>query len=568
MPDVHITIDGLAGEVPAGSTVLEAAQRLGVDIPTLCHHPAIAPIGSCRVCLVQVEKQRVLQPACTFPVSEGMVVHSRSEQVVDARRFVLQLLFSERNHFCMFCQMSGSCELQSLAYEYGLDHWEFDRAYPHYEVDASRKYFVHEPNRCILCRRCIRVCEQLVGNSTLGLKARGVKTEVIADLDVPFGESSCVSCGTCLQVCPTGALDDRSSAFMGATAEITRVKSRCVACGVGCGVELVVRDGRVIRVEGDWGAEPNHGLLCEIGRFALLNEARERLRTPLVRTEAGLREASWEEATALIALKLGEAGADVTTLIAGTASTEAGAAIVRSFPGDQAVIGEASAPVASDPIALLDDADCFVVVGVDLTRDLQVAGFAIKRGVRNRQVPLLLVADGPNGLEPWAAIQTTAERLDDVIKTAGAALRPVIVADAASSATAEALRKALPKARLLCLAHGGNAVGLASTGLRAPAQGKRTTAYYVLAGEIAPVGADLMLALREAPFVAVQASFRQPWDAVADVILPSPVMFEKTGSLANAEGRMLQLVAAVPYAAPSEVRVIEEIAAGLRSAQG
>ena len=237
MSEVRLTINGQPVVAQSGQTILEAAQAAGIDIPVLCHHPSLSSWGACRMCVVEVKGMRGLQTACTCPIADGMEVQTETESAVSVRKFVLELLFSERNHYCMFCQMSGSCELQSLAYEYGLDHWEFDRAYPHYAVDASRKYFVHEPNRCILCRRCIRACEQLVGNSTLGLKNRGVNTEVIADLDVPFGESSCVSCGTCLQVCPTGALADRASAYMGATEEVARVKSRCSACGVGCGYQ-------------------------------------------------------------------------------------------------------------------------------------------------------------------------------------------------------------------------------------------------------------------------------------------------------------------------------------------
>jgi len=393
-----------------------------------------------------------------------------------------------------------------------------------------------------------------------------VNTEVIADLDVPFGESSCVSCGTCLQVCPTGALADRASAYMGATEEVARVKSRCSACGVGCGVELVVRDGRVIRVDGDWDAEPNHGLLCELGRFTLLNEGRERVRVPLLRTASGYRDASWEEATTLVARELQRAGAGLTTLLAGVASTEAGAAIARSFPGDQALIGDGLSAPSGEPLTILDEADCFIVVDIDLTKDLQVAGFAVKRGVRNRQVPLLLVSDGANGLDSWATSRTTPDQLDAVIATASAAQTPVIVAGAGSPVAVETLRAALPQAHVLRLARVGNAVGLASVGLRAPSADKVVAAYYVLAGEISSPGADL-LALREAPFVVVQASFRQPWDAVADVILPTPVLFEKTGSLVNAEGRALQMAAAAPYDGPSEVEVIERVAAGLKESK-
>ena len=215
MATVQITINGQEIAAQAGQTILQAAREAGIDIPTLCEHPQLEPIGACRICLVEVEKQRTLQPACTFKISEGMVVHTESEKVVESRKFVLELLFSERNHYCMYCQMSGDCELQNLGYRYGLDSWQYPRPYTPLSVDATRQYFVMDHNRCILCRRCIRACQELVGNYTLGLGGRGANSMIVADMDVPFGNSSCISCGTCLQVCPTGALMDRHSAYRG-----------------------------------------------------------------------------------------------------------------------------------------------------------------------------------------------------------------------------------------------------------------------------------------------------------------------------------------------------------------
>ncbi|MGC8838418.1 MAG: 2Fe-2S iron-sulfur cluster-binding protein, partial [Anaerolineae bacterium] len=239
MATVNITINGQKILAKPGQTVLEAALDAGVDIPRLCHHPAVKPYGACRVCLVEITGQRTLQPACTFPVSEGMEVFTESPKVVEARRFVLYLLFSERNHYCMYCQMSGDCELQALAYRYGLDYWKYPRPFTPLPVDASRTYFVMDHNRCILCRRCVRACGELVGNYTLGVRQRGANTMICADLNVPFGESTCLSCGTCLQVCPTGALMDRRSAYRGLEKDVERVKSVCAVCSVGCGVELV-----------------------------------------------------------------------------------------------------------------------------------------------------------------------------------------------------------------------------------------------------------------------------------------------------------------------------------------
>ncbi|MHB0857924.1 MAG: NADH-quinone oxidoreductase subunit G [Anaerolineae bacterium] len=561
MPQINVTIDGISGTVPAGSTVLDAAEHLGVRIPTLCHQRCIKPIGACRICLVEVEKQRALQPACTFPVSDGTVVHTASPKVVDARRFVLQLLFSERNHFCMFCQSSGSCELQSLAYEHGLDQWVFDRTYPSYQVDASRPYFSLDPNRCILCRRCIRACDELVGNNTLGLMNRGAETEVIADMAVPFGESSCVSCGTCMQVCPTGALMDRASAYMGAETEVTRVKSRCTACSVGCGVELVVRDNRVLRVEGDWDAEPNRGLLCDIGRFSLLHEKRTRLTAPMVRGEAGLAPATWDEALAAIASRR---GAPLQAVVSGLATQEAAEAVMSRFPGEKTVLeGEGACPPAD--LAALDKADCFIVVSTDLTRDYQVAGFAIKRGCRHRHAPLILVGDLENGLSAWAWARFSMAEAEKALPMAAQAQNPVILTDSAGRAVAARLAEALPQAKVVALAPGGNSLGMASVGLQqafAPSDASGDS-YYLLAAERAQPSQALLQALEGAAFVVIQAAYLQPWDEVADVLLPSPLVFEKEGTVVNTEGRANRLAAAVQNGRPSEVEVIERVGAVL-----
>lgn len=164
---VTLTIDGIQIEVAEDTTVLNAAELAGIQIPRLCHHPNLKPYGGCRLCMVEVEGARILQPSCTLPVTNNMVVHTNTLKVQDARKFVLSLIFSERNHFCMYCQVTdGDCELQNAAYDQDMTHWPLTPNYSPFTVDASHKNFVLDNNRCILWRRCVRACGDLVGNYT------------------------------------------------------------------------------------------------------------------------------------------------------------------------------------------------------------------------------------------------------------------------------------------------------------------------------------------------------------------------------------------------------------------
>lgn len=400
---ISVTIDGKKIEVPAGTTVLRAAEMAGIEIPTLCNHPELTPYGGCRLCLVEVEGARTLQTSCTLPVSTGMSVLTNTPRVRQARKFILTMLFSERNHFCMYCQMSGGdCELQNAAYGEDMSHWPLQPNWQPFPVDGTHEYIVMDHNRCILCRRCVRACGELVGNFTLGVSERSSHTMLIADLDTPYGESSCVSCGTCVQVCPTGALIHRQSAYLGREADVERTKSTCVGCSVGCGVELVVRDNRLVRIDGDWDAPVNQGILCKVGRFEPLDEDRERVLSPLVRKNGSLEAATWEEALDHLVTRLkplaGKNGDGVAALASTRLPNEVlhlfkqlfankfGSQMVTSIeegvtvalPGQ--VARDLGKPFEGD-LEALKSADCVIAIGVDLVENHQVAGFFVKRAL-------------------------------------------------------------------------------------------------------------------------------------------------------------------------------------------
>ncbi len=206
-----LQIDGNDVSARADQTVLEAATEAGINIPTLCHLDGLSEVGACRLCLVEIKGSPRLFPACVTRVEEGMEVTTQSERLAKYRRTILELLFAERNHICSICVSNGNCGLQNLAQSQGLTHIEFPYRNPHLSVDASHERFTMDHNRCILCTRCVRVCAEIEGAHTWDVMGRGVNSRVITDLDEPWGSSpSCTNCGKCVQVCPTGALFEKS----------------------------------------------------------------------------------------------------------------------------------------------------------------------------------------------------------------------------------------------------------------------------------------------------------------------------------------------------------------------
>jgi bidirectional [NiFe] hydrogenase diaphorase subunit len=205
-----LKIDGRDVSGREDETILTVAAENGIRIPTICHLEGLSSVGACRLCLVEVEGSKKLLPACVTEVEEGMVVTTRSERLDHYRRTILELLFSERNHVCSVCVSNGHCDLQSLAQSLGMTHVSVPYLYPRHEVDASHHRFVVDHNRCILCTRCVRVCDEIEGAHTWDVMGRGNECRVVTDLSLPWGNSeSCTSCGKCVQVCPTGALFEK-----------------------------------------------------------------------------------------------------------------------------------------------------------------------------------------------------------------------------------------------------------------------------------------------------------------------------------------------------------------------
>jgi len=203
-------IDGRDFSAAAEESILDVARQNQIFIPRMCELEGLSTVGACRLCLVEVKGASKLLPACVTRVEEGMEVTTTSARLENYRRMIVELLFSERNHICSVCVSNGHCELQSMAQRLGITHIPFPYRYPKEQVDASHDRFVIDHNRCILCTRCVRVCDEIEGAHTWDVMGRGIGSHVVTDLNQPWGSSeTCTSCGKCVHVCPTGALFEK-----------------------------------------------------------------------------------------------------------------------------------------------------------------------------------------------------------------------------------------------------------------------------------------------------------------------------------------------------------------------
>ncbi|MBI4517030.1 MAG: formate dehydrogenase subunit alpha [Deltaproteobacteria bacterium] len=285
-----ITIDGRRVSAAPDTTILAAAAQAGITIPALCHHPQLRPVGVCRICVVEVQGARTLQAACTRTVEPGMVVATGSAAVLAARRTLFELLLADHPVPCAR-ERDGGCELEALARQHGVLSSRFARRdwqnWPDWR-DHSSPVIAVDRRACILCDRCIRACNETQSNDVIGRAGKGFATHIAFDLGQPMGESSCVSCGECAAVCPTGALVDKPLSQLDMTApaggDLRVVDSVCPYCGVGCAIRYHVRDNTIVRVAGRAGSPVNRGRLCVKGRYGFdYVQHLDRLTVPLIR---------------------------------------------------------------------------------------------------------------------------------------------------------------------------------------------------------------------------------------------------------------------------------------------
>lgn len=299
---VMLTIDGRPVTVSPGTSVLEAARKLGISIPVLCHHPKLSITGACRVCIVEVNG--VPETSCTAEVKEGMKVITNSPYIESLRRDVIDLILSDHPYDCMVCERAGDCELQELAYKYQIRTPVFRGERRTYAKRDGNPFIERDMEKCILCGRCVKVCDEVQGVGAIDIAYKGFGAKVCP----PFERDlDCEFCGQCVMVCPSGALSGKQWTGKGRYWNIREVDTICPYCGVGCSITLHVKGNEIVRVTAKEGRGVNDGLLCVKGRFGYqFVSSPDRLTTPLIRKNGELVPATWDEALDFTAAKLRE----------------------------------------------------------------------------------------------------------------------------------------------------------------------------------------------------------------------------------------------------------------------
>ncbi len=416
MPENIITIDGRQLEFEAEETILEVARRNGIFIPTLCHIKGARPTGACRICVVAVEGARTFLPACATPAAPKMVVHTHSPSVIEARRVIIALLLQSGNHNCAIstnrsqdwtsfqqqvadydqsgdlCPAHSACNLQAYAYRYQVDTTGLVRATTDYPMEMASPLIVRDFSRCILCGRCVEACNTIQVNNAIAHGFRGARAKIVAMGNDNLQRSDCVFCGECIQACPVAALVETKSRYKIRPWEARHVRTTCHYCGVGCQLDLHIKDDKIMKVTGVEDARPNQGRLCVKGRFGYdFVQSPDRLTVPKIREDGKLRDASWDEALDLIATKIREVvhtdGPDAVAGICSAKSTNEALYLMqklfRTGIGTNNLASPFAASGLNNPIAELEKARCIILIGSDITEENPVAGTFVKRAAKN-----------------------------------------------------------------------------------------------------------------------------------------------------------------------------------------
>ena len=577
---VTLKIDGKDITVPAGTNLIDAAETAGVHIPNLCYLKGSRGVGACRLCLIEVEGGKAPVVGCITKAKEGMVVNTKTENVEEIRKFIIDLIISMHPLDCMTCTKAGACTLQQYAYDYGIKESTYTRKTFNYAVDEANPFIKRDPDYCILCGRCVRACKEQ-GTDVLEFMGRGVGAKVITAMDKPLQESDCTFCGSCVDACPVNALLEADRWRKGREWEYTKTASTCLSCGNGCDIVVSEADGMVIKVNA--GAEDGsvEKYICAIGRFgfdALTSDAR--VTAPMKRVNGKLQEITWKEAVDTVAEKLKAAGGN--TGIISTANILNQDAFVLSKLASNAVktknidtsaslYADAESLKSSDEI-VLDDADSIVIAGIDPDQWTRLLP-ALSAGIRKRAsrgAKLIVLNESETKTMAAAAVSLQGDESQSLAQIAkglinlgnkadkdlDAAVSGVAVTEEGAKA-AEILAKAtsavvfctpalfsaarnlslLGNIKVAAVPYEANARGVVAMGLTA--EGKTFS-------EMAKGGVDVLYAVGEVPvsgkpnagFIIAQTSYLTGLSKDADIVLPAAASLESEGTITNYLGKV------------------------------
>ena len=415
---IKLTIDGMEVEVEKGRTILEAAQSAGVRIPSLCHDRRLIPFGACRLCVVEEKGKRELLPSCFTPAKKGMEIITHSLKITESRKAQLQLILLNHPMTCPRCEKEGECDLQSLVYEYGVNDTQYPWDPITFPVDHS-PLLQRDANKCILCGRCVRICDEVQGVGELSFTRRGIQSVIDTDFHRPI---QCEFCGQCLDTCPVGAITSNCFDYKAKSWELMETTTPCPYCGVGCLLTIGSREEEIKRVFSTPEHGPNDGNLCVKGRFGWdVVDSLDRLKSPLLRANGSLGEVSWEEALGFVAQRLEEIkdkygpqsiGAMISSRLANEEyflfkkllkeAIGTDQIALNGGRGDQGLaeglsmtLGFAS---STNSIKEIRDADCILIIGVDPAQTHPIIKNEIHLAIRKNKAQLIVLGPYDIGL--------------------------------------------------------------------------------------------------------------------------------------------------------------------------
>lgn len=398
---ITLSIDNKEVEIEDGATILEAAQKAGVEIPTLCYDKRLTPFGACRICLVEVEGTRTkFTPSCTTPATQGMKIKTISEDIIHARRTILELLLINHPLDCPVCDKSGECKLQDMVYEYGLSEVRFKGSKSDLPVDHRSPLIERNMNRCILCGKCTRICDEVMNVAETSFINRGIRTQIGTDFARPL---NCAFCGQCIDICPVGALTSKLFKYKARLWELVNIDIICSFCNVGCSLMARSKNGKILKIEARENGV-NEGGVCVKGHFGFdYIYSNQRLTTPLVKKDGKLQETSWEEAIELVATQFLKLNGKMAAFISSRLTNEE-IYLTKRFMHD--ILKSPHIAHSQDPGGFLAmketgillgsmkdirNSDCIFLVGSDISETNPVAENAVNQAVKKNGASLIVI---------------------------------------------------------------------------------------------------------------------------------------------------------------------------------